>query len=272
MAKQDKKPPSLFFTTVSRATTLAISRAAAGAGVLGLLGFAGLFIVATVFFLTENYFLSMLVLSFALLVYVTGAEVAKLLLSSVTIFFSSKHLIPNAAFLQETLVPLRRFLQTRKDSSEGETFGPLEPATTIKLADNPLSRDLQTILAKKKDYNYVEYMAHAYYVECNELYDYSSAHLEFVGSAMPLFGLIGTILGLIGMFDTLGADVTVEYLSPQLAMALKTTLYGAVFASIYKIIASRFEQRLKAIEYDFETFCRALQVLVESEIKIEVQS
>ena len=272
MAKQEKKPPSLFFTTVSRGTTLAISRAAAGAGVLGLLGFAGLFIVATVFFVTENYFLAMLVLSFALLVYVTGAEVAKLLLSSVTIFFSSKHLIPNAAFLQETLVPLRRFLQTRKDSSEGETFGPLEPATAIKLADNPLSRDLQTILAQKKDYDYVEYMAHAYYVECHELYDYSSAHLEFVGSAMPLFGLIGTILGLIGMFDTLGADVTVEYLSPQLAMALKTTLYGAVFASIYKIIASRFEQRLKALEYDFETFCRALQVLVESDVKIEVRS
>jgi biopolymer transport protein ExbB/TolQ len=115
-------------------------------------------------------------------------------------------------------------------------------------------------------------MTHAYYVECHELYDYSSAHLEFVGSAMPLFGLIGTIVGLIGMFDTLGADVTVEYLSPQLAMALKTTLYGAVFASIYKIIASRFEQRLKALEYDFETFCRALQVLVESNVKIEVRS
>jgi chemotaxis protein MotA len=246
MADKNKKPPSIFFTTVSRATTLAISRAAAGAGVLGLLGFAGLFIVATVFFITENYFLAMLVLSFALLVYVTGAEVAKLLLSSVTIFFSSKHLISRAAFLQETLVPLRRFLQIRRDSSDGETFGPLEPSPTIKLADNPLSRDL--------------------------LYDYSSAHLEFVASAMPLFGLIGTIVGLIGMFDTLGADVTVEYLSPQLALALKTTLYGAVFSSIYKIIASRFDQRLKALDYDFETFCRALQVLVDSKVEIEVRS
>ena len=56
---------------------------------------------------------------------------------------------------------------------------------------------------------------------------------------MPLFGLIGTIVGLIGMFDSLSADVTVEFVSPQLALALKTTLYGAIFSSIYKIIASR---------------------------------
>ena len=240
MTANSNKPPSIFFKSVSRKTTLAISRAAAGAGVLGLLGFVGLFIVATAFF--------------------------------ITIFCSSRHLISAAAFLQETLVSLRRYLQVRRDSSEGETFGPLEPQPIIKLVSNPLSRDLQTILSKKKDFDYLEYMAHAYYVECHELYDYSSAHLEFVAGAMPLFGLIGTIIGLIGMFDTLGADVTVEYLAPQLALALKTTLYGAIFSSIYKIIASRFEQRLKALEYDFETFCRALQVLAESDVEIEVQS
>jgi len=87
---------------------------------------------------------------------------------------------------------------------------------------------------------------------------------------MPLFGLIGTILGLIGMFDSLGADVTVESLSPQLALALKTTLYGAIFSSIYKIIGSRFEQRLKILDYDYETFCRALQVIIQNKNQIEV--
>ena len=272
MVKKDNKPPSMFFTTVSQKTSLAISKAAAGAGVLGLVGFAGIFLVSTVLFITENYFISMMLLSLALLVYVTGAELAKLLLSSITIFFSSKHLISKAAFLQETLIPLRRFLQSRKESADGSSFGAFEPSPILKLPDNPLSRDLQTILQNKPSYDYVEYMAHAYYVECHELYDYSSAHLEFVAGAMPLFGLIGTILGLIGMFDSLGADVSVEYLSPQLALALKTTLYGAVLSSIYKIIATRFDQRLKAIEYDFETFCRALQVLVDSGAKIEVRS
>ena len=261
---------SLFFATVSK-TTLAINKAAAGAGGLGLLGFAGLFAVAVVFFITENFFLAMLMVSFALLVYVTGAELAKLFLSSVTIFFSSKHVIARAAYLQETLVPLRRFLQIRMDATGHVKLGPIQAGAIARLPDNPLSRDIQAILERDQASDYVEYMAHAYYVECHELYDYSSAHLEFVAGAMPLFGLIGTIVGLISMFDSLGSEVTVEYLSPQLALALKTTLYGAVFSSIYKIIASRFDQRLKALDYDFETFCRALRVLIETETKVEVR-
>ena len=110
MAKpKDKQNESsmLFMPTVTKAT-LAINKEAAGAGVLGLVGFAALFVVAVVFFVTENYFVSMLIMSFALLVYVTGAELAKLFLTSFTIFFSSKHVIPAAAYLQDTLVPLRR--------------------------------------------------------------------------------------------------------------------------------------------------------------------
>ena len=96
--------------------------------------------------------------------------------------------------------------------------------------------------------------------------------LDFVAGAMPLFGLIGTIVGLIGMFDSLGADVSVEVLSPQLALALKTTLYGAVFASIYTIVASRFDQRIKALEYDYEILNHALAVMVRNKATIEVQA
>jgi biopolymer transport protein ExbB/TolQ len=94
--------------------------------------------------------------------------------------------------------------------------------------------------------------------------------MEFVANAMPLFGLIGTILGLISMFDGLGSDVTVETLTPQLALALKTTLYGAVFSSLYKIIGSRFEQRQKFLEYDFDTFSRLLEVLISHKNTIQV--
>ncbi len=271
--RTDDKPRknSLFFRTVNK-STLAINKAAAGAGVMGLIGFWALFAIATVFFVTENFFLAMMMISCALLVYVTGAELAKLFLSSFTIFFSSKHLIPRAAYLQATLHSLQRQLHLRRDETGAVQSGVIEPNTTIKLPDNPLARDIKTMLEQEQGPDTAEYIAHAYYVECHELYDYSSEHLEFVAGAMPLFGLIGTIVGLIGMFDSLGGDVTVEYLSPQLALALKTTLYGAVFSSIYKIIASRFDQRMKALDYDFETFCRATQVLIENKVKIEVRS
>ena len=98
----------------------------------------------------------------------------------------------------------------------------------------------------------------------------SPRDFDFVSATMPLFGLIGTIIGLIAMFDSLGSDVTVESLSPQLALALKTTLYGAIFSSFYKIIGTRFERRMVDLDYDYDTFCRALQVIVENKNKIEI--
>jgi biopolymer transport protein ExbB/TolQ len=251
---------------------LAISEAAAGAGVLGLLGFAGVFLLALVFFVTENYFLSMLLASLALLVYVAGGEFGKLLRSSFLIFFSSRHLVRNAIDLQETAVELRRFLNLRKDASGWVKIGPIEPGAKVRLPDNPLVRDIQVVLRREKGNEYADYVAHQYYVDCRELYDHFHAHLDFVAGVMPLFGLIGTIVGLIGMFDTLGASTSVETLSPQLALALKTTLYGAVLATVYTVIASRFDQRIKALEYDYDILCHSLEVLVENKAVVEVQA
>src|SRR5678815_5712597 len=130
--KQDKSDDSSLFMPVVSKATLAINKSAAGAGVLGLVGFAALFLVACVFFVTENYFVAMLIMSFALLVYVTGSELAKLFLTSFTIFFSSKHVIPAAAHLQGMLVPLRwTFLFS--DAGEAEVkAGSLVKGMTVK--------------------------------------------------------------------------------------------------------------------------------------------
>jgi chemotaxis protein MotA len=122
-----------------------------------------------------------------------------------------------------------------------------------------------------KDYEYAEYIVHSYYTECHELYSYTVSTLEFVSDAMPLFGLIGTILGLIAMFDGLGADVSIESLTPQLALALKTTLYGAVFSSFYKIISARFDQRLAALDYDVQHVNKGFKVIIANRNRVEVR-
>lgn len=231
----------------------------AGTGIIGLLGFCGLFLVSSLFFITENYFLAMAVISIAILVYLTGTGIARLVVSSFTIFFSSRHLLDKAVYMQETLKSINDVLNVENKSND------------VILPDNPLVRDLKSLLDHQADYEAARYLAHSYYSECLELYDYNNGHLEFVADAMPLFGLIGTILGLIAMFDGLGANVTVESLAPQLALALKTTLYGAIFSSVYKIIGSRFEQRLKVLEFDFEGFCYGLEVIVKSKKNILIE-
>jgi len=270
MSDPQSNNPSGFFEVINK-STLAVSKKAAGAGVIGLIGFGAILAVAALFFITENYFVAMLFISLALLVYATGAEIGKLMLSTMTVFFSSRHLTPKAAQLQQTLAALEETLTLRRDRDGELRVGPVEKGMRVRLPDNPLVRDLVTVQERQKSFEYAEYIAYSYYVECHELYDHSSAHLDFVAGAMPLFGLMGTVLGLISMFDSLGGVVTVEAIAPQLALALKCTLFGVVFSALYKISATRFEQRLKGLDYDHDTLDRALKVIFDNGAVIEVQ-
>ena len=251
---------------------LALGEESAGAGTLGLLGAAAVFAIAIVFFVAESYFIAMLLVSFAMLVYVAGAELGKLVRGSLTIFFSGRHLIKNASYVQDTVTALRLALHMKRDDQGWIKVGPIETGTKIKLPDNPLVREIQAVLKRQKGKEYAEYVAHQYYVDCRELYDHLHAHLEFVANVMPLFGLIGTVIGLIGMFDRLGSNTSVENLAPELAISLQCTLFGAILASAYMSAASRFDQRIKALEYDYDILCHSLDVLVENGAELEVQA
>jgi biopolymer transport protein ExbB/TolQ len=264
------EPPTGYFEVLAK-SRLAVSKKYAGAGVVGLVGFFLLLGVSAVFFITENFFVALFGASIALLVYATGSEIGKLLLATVTMFFSSRHLTPKAAQLQDTLAALEETLVLRRDREGELKVGPMEKGMRLRLPDNALVRDLVAMQERKKSYEYAEYVVHSYYVEAQELYDHAGAHLDFVSGSMPLFGLMGTVLGLISMFDSLGSVATVETIAPQLALALKCTLYGALFSSLYKLAATRFEQRLKGLDYDFDTLARALKVVFENQAIIEVQ-
>jgi len=250
--------------------TREVKQSSAGAGFAGLIGFGAMLIVASIFFITENYFISMFAISIGLLIYVTGLDLIILAFSTFIIFFSSKHLNTRATAMQETIVALKGILNIKRGRDGNIAVGPISNNVSIVLPDNTLSRDIQELVSAGKNFDYAEFVAHSYYVECHELYESSSANFDFVSATMPLFGLIGTIIGLISMFDSLGSDVTVESLSPQLALALKTTLYGAIFSSLYKVIGTRFERRMVDLDYDYDSLCRALQVIIENKNSIEV--
>lgn len=246
--------------------------AGASAGALGLLAAAAVFVLAIVFFVAESYFLAMLFVSIALLTYVAGGELGTLARSSLTVFFSGRHVVENAVHLRNTVEALRNALYMKRDEDGRIKIGPIDKGAKIKLPDNPLVREVHAVLRNKKGTEYAEYVAHHYYVDCRERYDHFHAHLDFVANVMPLFGLIGTVIGLIGMFDRLGSNTSVENLAPELAISLQCTLFGAILASAYLSAASRFDQRIKALEYDYEILVHSLEVLVHNEADIEVQA
>jgi len=251
-------------------STRAIKQSTAGAGFVGLLGFGVMLAISSVFFVTENYFVCMFTISIGLFIYVTGLDLVVLAFSTFIIFFSSKHLTMRATSMQETIVALQNLLNIKRGRDGSIAVGPIDRDVPIQLPDNSLSRDIQELVSVGKGIDYAGFVAHSYYAECHELYESSNSNFDFVSATMPLFGLIGTIIGLLAMFDSLGSDVSVESLSPQLALALKTTLYGAIFSSFYKIIGTRFERRMVDLDYDYDILCRALQVIIENKNSIEV--
>ena len=60
----------------------------------------------------------------------------------------------------------------------------------------------------------------------------------------PAFGIIGTLIGLIGMMQAMGADL--KALGPAMATALTTTLYGILCANlVFLPIAVKVEKRIE---------------------------
>jgi chemotaxis protein MotA len=56
--------------------------------------------------------------------------------------------------------------------------------------------------------------------------------LEGVGSAAPAFGMIGTLIGLVQMLTALNDPKSI---GPAMAVAILTTLYGAVIANLFAL-------------------------------------
>lgn len=66
--------------------------------------------------------------------------------------------------------------------------------------------------------------------------------LRNMGAAAPAFGMIGTLVGLVIMLDTMGSDPS--SIGKGLAIALLTTLYGVLAARlIFLPAASKLQQR-----------------------------
>ena len=61
----------------------------------------------------------------------------------------------------------------------------------------------------------------------------------------PAFGMLGTLLGLINMLRSAGAD-DFDLMMANMAVALMTTLYGIVLANLlFKPMALKFEYRTR---------------------------
>jgi chemotaxis protein MotA len=67
--------------------------------------------------------------------------------------------------------------------------------------------------------------------------------LEGIGSAAPAFGMIGTLIGLVQMLTSLNDPKSI---GPAMAVAILTTLYGAMIANMFALpLADKLKVRTK---------------------------
>ncbi len=61
---------------------------------------------------------------------------------------------------------------------------------------------------------------------------------SIMAKVAPSFGLVGTLLGLINMLRSITAEISPETLGPSMAVAMVTTLYGAILSFLFFLPAS----------------------------------
>ena len=79
---------------------------------------------------------------------------------------------------------------------------------------------------------------------------------SFMAKVAPSFGLIGTLIGLVNMLRGIGGDVKPETLGPAMALALITTLYGALLSFM---LFSPAAEKLKAYSTQEQTIITAVR-------------
>ncbi len=86
--------------------------------------------------------------------------------------------------------------------------------------------------------------------------------LNDMGANAPAFGMIGTLVGLVVMLDSMGGDPA--QLGAGLAVALITTLYGVFFSRLVFIpAASKVMQREQIIRFRNYLICEGLGLLAD---------
>lgn len=84
---------------------------------------------------------------------------------------------------------------------------------------------------------------------------------EVLGAAAPAWGMVGTLIGLIQMLGNLQDP---RQIGSGLALALLTTLYGALFSNLACLpIAGKLESRQADEESFYDAVCQGFQALLE---------
>lgn len=78
--------------------------------------------------------------------------------------------------------------------------------------------------------------------------------LATTGSTAPFIGLLGTVLGILAVFETIGQDASLAVIGPKIAEALYVTAVGLAAAVPAVMAYNYFIRKIRVLESEVETF------------------
>ncbi|MGK5089119.1 MotA/TolQ/ExbB proton channel family protein [Bdellovibrionota bacterium FG-2] len=237
-----------------------LNRSIAGAGPLGTVLALLSLILGLLFLMMESHFLMMASLSMMLLFYTAGSQLNIVVVDSLKLMFSSRHIDEKSSQIIGFTEELRRAVNEKVGGGSFDF-----PAFRF-VGQNELTQCTEIFVAGEKPglklEDFLNYLRTHFYSDAHEHYQYNATCLDLVGNLTPLFGIAGTLYGMLPVLTAMreGSDITM--VSGGMGIAMNATLYGAVFSVFFKVLASRFKQQIMALNYHFDEVDSQLRFLV----------
>lgn len=146
---------------------------------------------------------------------------------------------------------------TRKARKDGILS--LEADIDSYYAKDPLLGDIMRMIIDGQDGEEIEENAGNAMMKIDQKLSSEIAVWETMGDLFPAFGMIGTLIGLIQMLQNLNDP---SALGPGMAVAMLTTLYGAVLANVLCIpVAKKLKQQKETEMMYKESYLIAAQAI-----------
>lgn len=204
------------------------------ATLLGLLG--GIVLIATAIVLGGD---SMVFISIpSLMIVIGGATAATLIKFSLSHFINSIKVAFNA-FRFQAATPVELILSANELADINRKKGVLA-LDGYETPDPFLTRGVQ-MLADGYKPEFINKALREDMEQSEERHLIGQRLFRAIGESAPAFGMIGTLIGLVQMLNTLSSP---ENIGPAMAVALLTTLYGALIANLVALpIADKLDLR-----------------------------
>lgn len=174
----------------------------------------------------------------SLMIVLGGATAATLIKFSLAHFINSIKVAINA-FRFQIATPVELILTANELADISRKKGVLA-LDSYETPDPFLSRGVQ-MLADGYKPEFINKALHEDMEQSHERHMVGQKLFRAVGESAPAFGMIGTLIGLIQMLNSLSDP---DNLGPAMAVALLTTLYGALIANLVALpIAEKLELR-----------------------------